>query len=283
MIQDIEPKELFNGYRKDARPVSGSRIVFYLDGKILLRREGNRIGFPLYDDIREKDENFIFLFGISGTDYFFCDCGREVRMEGYEYTGPGIFRMTEPKEEAFALMTAGHICSWYDRERYCGKCGAAMEHDADERMMRCPVCGNHVYPVIAPAVIAGVTDGDRLLLTRYASREGAPAALVAGFNEVGETIEQTVEREVMEETGLRVKDIRYYKSQPWGISGSLLFGFWCRVDGSDIVKLNDGELREAVWKDRKEILDSYPRGNVSLTSEMALLFAGGFDPYGGEE
>lgn len=83
-----------------------------------------------------------------------------------------------------------------------------------------------VFPKISPAVIVAVTDNDRVLLTKYAGRTYKNYALVAGFNEAGETIEQTVRREVMEEVGLKVKNLKYYKSQPWGLSGSLLSGFF---------------------------------------------------------
>lgn len=94
-----------------------------------------------------------------------------------------------------------------------------------------------VFPKISPAVIVAVTDNDRVLLTKYAGRTYKNYALVAGFNEAGETIEQTVRREVMEEVGLKVKNLKYYKSQPWGLSGSLLSGFFCELDGDDKITL----------------------------------------------
>ncbi len=280
MIQDISPEAFRIEYRPDAVPSKDSRIVFFRDGKILLRRDGNRISFPLAQEAGETGGKYIYLFEISGKEYYFCDTQEEAVPDGFSYESPGIFRDAEPRAEAFALVTASHICSWYRDSRYCGRCGAEMVHDAAERMMRCPVCGKQLFPVICPAVITAVTDGDRLLLTRYATRQGAPSALVAGFNEAGETIEQTVCREVMEETGLRVKELRYYKSQPWGISGGLLMGFWCRLDGSDEVSLNDGELGEAVWRTREEIRESYRDRGISLTGEMIEVFSEGFDPYG---
>ncbi len=83
----------------------------------------------------------------------------------------------------------------------------------------------------------------------------------------------------MEETGLEVGDIKYYKSQPWGISGGLLMGFWCRVKGDRRVRFTDGELAEARWMSREE-LAGHDYGDISLTSEMIMVFASGFDPYG---
>ena len=86
-----------------------------------------------------------------------------------------------------------------------------------------------VFPVIAPAVIVGVTNGEQLLMTKYKGRDIPFYALIAGFTEIGETLEECVAREVMEEAGLRVKNIRYYKSQPWAIVDDLLAGFYCDV------------------------------------------------------
>ena len=88
-------------------------------------------------------------------------------------------------------------------------------------MLQCPVCNNMVFPKIAPAVIIGLTNNDQIMMTKYAGREYKRYALIAGFTEIGETAEETVHREVMEEVGLKVKNIRYYKSQPWGFDSNL--------------------------------------------------------------
>jgi len=140
-------------------------------------------------------------------------------------------------------------------------------------MVECPKCGASYYPRISPAVIVAVTDGDRLLLTRYADRPGVNYALIAGFCEVGESIEDTVRREVMEEVGLKVKNIRFYKSQPWGFSSSLLVGFYCDLDGSGEVTLDGEELALAEWFDRKDI--AVNDTSISLTSEMIDTFRRG--------
>jgi NAD+ diphosphatase len=94
--------------------------------------------------------------------------------------------------------------------------------------------------------------------------------LVAGFAEIGETIEQTVEREVMEEVGLKVKNITYYKSQPWAYSNSLLFGFFAEVDGNTDITLEEAELSEGRWFHRSEI--DLVEDGVSLTREMIVKF-----------
>ena len=142
--------------------------------------------------------------------------------------------------------------------------------------MRCPNCGNMIFPRISPSVIVAVTDGDRLLLSKYANRAYTRYALIAGFTEIGETGEQTVEREVMEEVGLKVKNIRYYKSQPWGVDGNLLLGYYCDLDGSDQIRLDEDELAMADWFDRNDL--PAKDDGISLTREMIRVFGEGKEP-----
>ena len=125
-------------------------------------------------------------------------------------------------------------------------------------------------------MIVAVTDGDRLLLSKYAGRNYTRYALIAGYTEIGETLEQTVQREVMEEVGLRVKNIRYYKSQPWGIDGNVLAGFYCDLDGDDTIHLDYQELALAEWHDRKQL--PAKDDGISLTREMIRTFEDGMEP-----
>ena len=107
-------------------------------------------------------------------------------------------------------------------------------------------------------------------MSKYAGRTYTNYALIAGFTEIGESAEQTVAREVMEEVGLKVKNIRYYKSQPWAFSGSLLMGFFCELEGSDEIRLDTSELAEAGWFARNEI--TLEDDHISLTREMIMAF-----------
>ena len=138
--------------------------------------------------------------------------------------------------------------------------------------MKCPGCGNMIFPRINPAVIVGVMNGDKLLLTKYRQGYGHNA-LVAGFTEIGETLEETVAREVMEETGVKVKNIRYYKSQPWGMAQDILVGYYCDVDGDSTIRMDEGELKYAEWVQREEI--ELQPNNLSLTNEMMRMFKEG--------
>ena len=107
-------------------------------------------------------------------------------------------------------------------------------------------------------------------MSKYAGREYKKYALIAGYAEIGETIEETVKREVMEEVGLKVKNIRFYKSQPWSFTDTLLLGFFADLDGEDKITLDKEELALAEWFEREDI--PITERNISLTNEMILYF-----------
>ena len=131
-----------------------------------------------------------------------------------------------------------------------------------------------MYPRINPAVIVAVHDGDRLLMTRYARRPIPWFVLLAGFIEVGETAEQGVAREVREEVGIQVKHIRYYGSQPWGMSGNLTLAYTAELDGGDRLTVDRTELAEARWFFRDQV-PIRKEDRVSITQDMVRAFAAG--------
>lgn len=184
-----------------------------------------------------------------------------------------VLRLARPRPLAFAGALGCQLARWYAARRFCGRCATPLERDAQERMLRCPACGLTEYPKLSPAVIVGVKDGDRLLLTKYANRSYRNYALIAGFAELGESVEQTVQREVAEEVGLKVRNITYYKSQPWPFSDTLLFGFFADLNGDPAIRMDDGELATAFWMPRDKI--RVTNHNLSLTNEMMYQFATG--------
>ena len=197
---------------------------------------------------------------------------KAVTPEGLRRVPPSALRGV-PGPLPLAAFTALHLFRWYDDHRFCGRCGSALRHAPKERALLCPACNHVCYPVIAPCVIVAVTSGDRLLLTRCAGSRSKHFALVAGFTEIGETSEQAAAREVMEETGLRIRHLRYAGSQPWGLSGSLVTGFFAELDGPDEIRLDASELSEARWVRRADI-PPCPDA-ASLTMTMIARFARG--------
>jgi NAD+ diphosphatase len=174
---------------------------------------------------------------------------------------------------AFAAVTGYQLFNWYESRKHCGKCGALMSKAEKTRSLFCPSCGQVEYPKIAPAVIVAVTNGNRLLLAEYPNYD--KYALLAGFVEIGETLEDTVRREVMEEVGLKVKNIRYYKSQPSSLTDNLMVGFYCELDGSDTINFDADELSNAEWVERENIPTNKDYADGSLTYEMMEHFKNG--------
>jgi NAD+ diphosphatase len=277
MIQEIAPKKYLNTY-EERKPRPDSPVVCVRDGRygIIHGAEGDR--YPTFGELGLAAENLRYLFaleeGAERTDYFLYECEKKqelsiaVTWEDSRY----INHAMHPRAEAFAGMTAHHLHIWYAANRFCGRCGSPMVHDGKERMLRCPDCGNMVFPKIAPAVLAAVFHEGKLLLTKYAHGDGN-YALVAGFVEIGETAEQCVAREVMEETGLRVKNIRYYGSQPWGFAGNLMLAYTAELDGPATITVDSSELAAAEFVAPEHVTDISDYN--SLTREMIRRFREG--------
>ena len=142
---------------------------------------------------------------------------------------------------------AVQIVSWDRAHQFCGRCAVPTELMSDERARRCPNCGLPAYPRLAPAVIVLIEGADgRVLLARNARFPAGMYSCVAGFVEPGETLEETVHREVREEVGIEVTDLRYFGSQPWPFPHSLMIGFFAR-HASGQLRPDGDEIAEAAW------------------------------------
>ena len=245
MIQDIYPQSYDLTYA--LKPIRENDTVVLLKERKVALIEGK---LPLYKDLKTgNDEDFIYLFSISHKAYF--TSLKKHDELAYHPLRPSLSLLEKP--DGFALSTAAHLHDWYSSHRYCGACGSPLLKDKQERALICPQCGQRFYPVIAPAVIIGLIDEDRILISRYAGRDYKGIALLAGFCEIGETAEDTCRREVWEEVGLQIRDISYFASQPWGIDNNLLLGYFAHLDGSDQIRLDRNELSSAQWIKRKDL------------------------------
>ncbi len=283
MIQDIKPQTMHNQFR-DERPedVRDEDTVFSFREREIFCRveetgEESTVRFPSAADYLAagaRREDFIYLFAIDEKPYWLYLGTACVWPEGtdFEMKSIRVLRRTRPKVSCFAGETAYHLYVWYRDNVFCGRCGHKTIYSHRERAKICPDCGNVIYPKIAPAVIVGITNPQRskIVLTRYAGRAHKGNALVAGFCEIGETAEDTVRREVLEEVGLHVRHIRYFKSQPWGFDSNLLLGYYCIADEGEPIHMDDGELARAVWVSREEIGEE--NRELSLTAEMIMSF-----------
>ena len=278
MIQDISPYTLDNSFRAGAVPKADDKVLIYSGGFLVSVNDGV-LTIPEWSQIKDTSLKTRYLFSVSGRGYYLIEASDTAPDELITAEGLDFVPMPEiknaplaPAHDVFAVYTAYHLVVWYASNRFCGCCGRPTRDDEKERALVCTECGKKIYPRINPAVIIGITNGDSILITRY-RRGFAHNALVAGFVEIGETLEQTVAREAMEETGLKVKNIRYYKSQPWGTAQDLLAGFYCEADGDTDIKMDNTELKYAEWVSREDIvLQPLDR---SLTNEMMKMFKDG--------
>ena len=287
MIQDIAPEMLRNQFVPGDHHPDPHDVVFIFDGRTVLCRvlEDGEIVFPRVADFAGGlPETPVYLFAIEdpaaegGHLEFYLlrekDSARALG-DGWQFGNIRLMRTIHPKDLCFAGMTGFQLYCWYRDNTFCGRCGGKTVYSDTERAIKCPACGNTIYPKVQPAVIIGLTDGDRILMSRYAGREHKGNALLAGFCEIGETAEETVAREVMEEVGLTVTNIRYYKSQPWSFSSTILMGFWAKADSKQPIITDHNELKSAAWYDRD--VDVSNLDYASLTAEMIRLYKKGND------
>jgi len=227
--------------------------------------------FFLLADDKLFEKNLLDYSYLKSEKYYTNDNSGKTEDERFYYLPALKFRSLKPLNISFAVITAWQLYTWYRDNKYCGRCGQKTMLDSKERMIKCSNCGNMIYPKICPGVIVGIIHRGRILLTKYANKGYNRYALVAGFTEIGETLEESAKREAFEEVGLKLKNITFYKSQPWSASSSLLTGFFAEVDGSDKVVLETDELKEGTWFYPEDIVQMHE--GVSLTEEMINHFA----------
>ena len=182
--------------------------------------------------------------------------------EGYSLTGlRGILGRTA-METFYLAGRALQTVEWHNTNKFCGRCGAPMSEHPQDRAKLCESCGFIAYPRLSPSIIVLVTKGEEMLLARNAAWPNGMFSTLAGFVEAGESIEQTVHREVMEEVGLRVKNLKYFGSQSWPFPNSLMLGFHAEYDSGDIV-CQPGEIAEAKWFQRDNLPQTPPKTAIS--------------------
>lgn len=205
-------------------------------------------------DLRDDPGDAVFLGVDSESRGWFC---AHADADAFDVDGRIDLRSaaaTWPATELSAFATARALQHWRARHRHCGACGSAVLIERAGWLGRCEGCGVEHYPRTDPAVIVAVGEGSRLLMGRQRSWPARRYSVIAGFVEPGETLEQAVAREVLEETGVRVIDCRYVASQPWPFPSALMLGFIATAAPGD-VHAGD-ELEHARWFERAEIDDA---------------------------
>lgn len=221
----------------------------FQDDHILLRKKGDTYAIPRYADFlpfEDTVEERYYIGSYEGTDCFAVLLSRPKAEDGFE---PVMRRKAYylVGERDFALAGRAYQTVFFHlRHRFCGACGAPMESMKEMVARRCAGCGAVYHPQQAPAVIMAVTRGDTILLARSPRFRPSMYSVLAGFVEPGETLEDTVKREVREECGIEVKNITYFSSRPWPFPNSLMIGFTAEHESGEI-KIDENEIIDAGW------------------------------------
>jgi NAD+ diphosphatase len=185
--------------------------------------------------------------------------------EGFAFAG--VRELFESMDESLYSLAgrAVQIVDWDRTHRFCGRCGAPTERLSTERARRCPACGLTSYPRLAPAVITLVERDGKALLARNPNFTSGFYSILAGFVEPGESLEEAVQREIHEEVGIEVTDIRYFGSQPWPFPHSLMIGFTAQYAGGEITP-DPAEIADAGWF----APDEFPQipGKISISRAL---------------
>jgi NAD+ diphosphatase len=239
----------------------------YKDDLLLVRRDENDF-VPSANDPEEFGVETLFRQEIGRLDGRGCWAAElppdTESPEGFEFRG--LRSLFSGMSEDFFRMAgrAKQIVNWNATHRFCGRCGGKTEAVAEELAKKCARCGLLHYPRLSPAIIVLVRDGNRMLLARSPGFPEGMYSVLAGFVEPGESIEETIRREVLEEVGIEVENPRYFGSQPWPFPNSLMIGFTADYAGGEL-EIDRNEIEDAGWYDpaRQELPPLPPKVSIA--------------------
>jgi NAD+ diphosphatase len=245
-------------------PNPSTLVIAFAGSRMLVTRERE---LPSLADL---DRFAPFLAGpfdlgrIGDRDYVTVALAPDTTAEGHDAKGLRELFGVLPEELMSIAARASQILEWSFAHAFCGRCGSPTVYSETELARICPACGAMFYPRLTPAVITLVRKGPEILLARGRNFGSNFYSLIAGFVEPGETIEQAVEREVSEEVGIRVKDVRYAGSQSWPFPSQLMLGFTANHASGEI-QVNEAELTDARWFR----IDELP-GDIQIPSTFSI-------------
>jgi len=275
MIHEILPHRFKNQYHPDKNIGEKDFILHYKGNSLLLKISGTEFEIPQKQDFSEIPDKIdcTFLFTLNDIPCFLIwDDLKEDKVR-FIYREINFFRTIRQKEIAWISIVGYNLMTWYMDNNFCGKCGTRTVHKPDERALICPDCNTIVFPKISPSIIVAIICKNKILLARNSNFPGNWYSLIAGYADIGESLEEALTREVKEEVGLDIINIRYYKSQPWPLSGSMMIGFIAEADDTQPVSTDDKEIAEAAWFTRGN-LPKYS-SNLSIAGEMIEKFENG--------
>ena len=234
-------------HKPQAIPIVGDLLFTYADHKIGLTHDNT---LPIFQpDQRIIQTETFYCFGLTNNKQCLLVPNHDPSLN---YTDCRASHKILSHDLFSAVAVGNHIHYWRSAHNYCGKCGNLMMDKMDERARYCPTCHHVIYPKISPCVIVLVTRGDEILLARSPHFPTQMLSTLAGFIEIGETVEQTVVREVKEETGILVGNVNYITSQPWPFPDSLMLGFTAEYLSGELT-IDNHEIEAAAWFNKNNL------------------------------
>ncbi|MBN1989514.1 MAG: NAD(+) diphosphatase [Bacteroidales bacterium] len=275
MINEIFPHRFSNQFVVVSDVLDDDYVLHYQNGALLLKCNGDGYELPRKSDVYSS-LNFsrkTFMFSLNDVRCFLVWSDTPCSGFNLSYVEVSLLRTLQPQEVAWVGVVGHQLMEWYSQNRFCGKCGAPTHEKADERAIACTSCSNVLYPKISPAIIVAIVCNNKILLAHNSNFRNNWYSLVAGYVDVGESLEEAVAREVKEEVGLDVRNIRYFKSQPWPFSGSMMIGFTAEADETQPVCPDNKEITSAQWFTRGNLPNHPP--TISIAGELIELFEQG--------
>lgn len=238
----------------------------YNKDELLIKNQDGKVLIPTEDDVKSLNINLYNLDFLTSEDnqaLLFAEVHDISNISSSFQFSKLRSLIGQIDEITFNLAArALHLVSWNNTYKYCNKCGSLVKNKEDERAKVCPSCGFVIYPKISPAIITAVIKDKKILLAHNANFPQNRYSVLAGFVEPGETFEDCVCREVFEETSIRVKNIKYFGSQPWPFPDSLMVSFICEYDSGEI-KVDDVEITDASWYSADELPTIPSKGTIA--------------------
>jgi NAD+ diphosphatase len=253
-----------------------NRDNFYLFNKdrLLVEVKDEKYIIPNREGLEDLNIQINHIQCLGSYDGVNCYCGEieEIKDNSYEFIDLRTYSKQVNHDDFLLSAKAILLLNHVRENQKCGKCGTQMimKSSGNDRAMICMNCDNMVWPKTAPAIIVAVTKGEKLLLAHNKMFPEGMYSVVAGFVELGETFEQCVKREVYEEIGIKIHNIKYFGSQPWPFPNSMMIGFTAEhLEGE--IKVDNDEIVDAKWFSKEEIPGKY-RKSISISSELIGWF-----------
>jgi NAD+ diphosphatase len=243
----------------------GTKVLPLSGARFPVAEDATALGWRGVDEVPDGTRMFLGLqdgearFAVQLPDDAGADDWRPLR---------GTLHLLEPRDAGLAVHAVG-LAEWLRAHRHCPRCGGRLEVGQAGHVLTCAACGRQQFPRTDPAVIMLVTDGERALLGRQAAWPPGRYSTLAGFVEPGESLEDAVRREVAEEVGVTVGEVRYFGNQPWPLPASLMVGFFARAESTEI-RVDEDEIEAARWFTREQMREEAEAGTLELPGGISI-------------